>query len=65
MNYAGIRYCPRCGEHIFKTSQIKNGSVVAWCSQCEHTMSIGDYDSDPLMTVFDELVDADTGRVNE
>lgn len=57
MNYAGIRYCPRCGEHIFKTMQLKNGSVVAWCSQCEHTMRISDYDSDPIMTVFEELTE--------
>lgn len=57
MNYAGIKYCPRCGEHIVKTTQSKNGSVVAWCSQCEHTMRISDYDSDPLMTVFEELTE--------
>lgn len=59
MNYAGIRYCPRCGEHIFKTTQLKNGSIVAWCSQCEHTMRINDYDSDPLMTVFEELMESE------
>ena len=55
MNYAGIKYCPRCGEHIFKTTQLKNGDVLAWCSQCEHTVRISDHDSDPLMTVFEEL----------
>lgn len=49
-----IRYCPRCGEHIFKATQIKDGSVIVWCSQCEHTMRISDRGSDPLMAVFEE-----------
>lgn len=57
MNYAGIKYCPRCGEHTLKTTQLKNGSIVVWCSQCEHTMRISDYDSDPIMTVFEELTE--------
>lgn len=59
MNYAGIRYCPRCGEHLFITVQLTTGDVVAWCSQCEHTMKISDCDSDPLMTVFEELVEGE------
>lgn len=56
MNYAGIKYCPRCGEPIFKAVQLKNGDVIAWCSQCEHTMRISDYDTDPIMTAFEELI---------
>lgn len=56
MNYAGIKYCPRCGERTIATTQIKDGSVVVWCSWCEHTMRICDYDSDPLMAVFKEWV---------
>ena len=57
MNYAGIKYCPRCGELLFETTQIKDGSVLVWCSQCEHSMRIIDYDSDPLMAVIEELVE--------
>ncbi len=45
----------KCGEYIFKTMQVKKGSVEVWCSQCEHTMRIDDYDSDPIMTVFEGL----------
>lgn len=56
MNYAGIRCCPRCGEHNIETMQLKNGDVVMWCSQCEHTMRISDCDSDPLMVVFEESI---------
>lgn len=57
MNYdAEIKYCPRCGEHLLETTQIKDGSVVVWCSQCEHTIRIWDYDSDPLMAVFEVWV---------
>lgn len=59
MNYAGIEYCPRCGDYNIKTMQLKNGNVVVWCSQCEHTMRISDYDSDPLMTTFEGLIEGD------
>lgn len=59
MNYAGIKYCPRCGECNVKTVQLKNGDVVMWCSQCEHTMKICDYDSDPLMAEFEEKIEGE------
>ncbi len=56
MNYAGIRYCPRCYEEDnIKTEKVKDGSVLIWCSQCEHTMRINDYGSDPLEMTFEKM----------